>query len=66
MVKWEYITLEFDTKGFSGGLLDINNFNSTLNNCGRDGWELINCFDTNQSYGASRKVIAIFKRQIEL
>lgn len=64
MIQWEYKTLEFDTTGFTGGLLDIRVFNERLNDCGRDGWELINCFDTNQSYGASKKVIAILKRQI--
>ncbi|HHV98956.1 MAG TPA: DUF4177 domain-containing protein [Clostridiaceae bacterium] len=63
MDKWEYKTIEFKTKGFVGGLLDISAFNEALNNCGRDGWELVSCFDTNQSYGASRKVIAVFKRQ---
>ena len=63
MIQWEYKTIEFKTKGFVGGILDINTFNESLNNCGRDGWELVSCFDTNQSYGASRKVIAVFKRQ---
>jgi len=63
MVQWEYKTLEFEAKGFAGGLLDISAFNEALNNCGRDGWELVSCFDTNQSYGATRKVIAVFKRQ---
>lgn len=63
MASWEYKTVEFDTKGFSGGILEISTFNESLNNCGRDGWELVSCFDTNQSYGASRKVIAVFKRE---
>lgn len=63
MIQWEYKTIEFETKGFSGGLLDIHTFNVSLNEYGKDGWELVNCFDTNQSYGASRKVIAVFKRQ---
>ena len=63
MIQWEYKTIEFKTKGVVGGILDINTFNESLNNCGRDGWELVSCFDTNQSYGASRKVIAVFKRQ---
>lgn len=64
MVQWEYKTLEFTTTGFSGGILNINEFNNTLNNYGNDGWELVSCFDTNQSHGASRKVIAVLKRQI--
>lgn len=64
MTYWEYKTVEFSTRGFSGGLLDINNFNSVLNEYGRNGWELVSCFDTNQSHGASRKVIAVFKRSL--
>lgn len=66
MISWEYKTIQFDTKGFAGGVLDINMFNESLNNNGTDGWELVSCFDTNQSYGASRKVIAVFKRQKQL
>lgn len=64
MIYWEYKTLEFSTTGFSGGKLDINSFNSILNEHGRNGWELVSCFDTNQSYGASRSVIAVFKRSL--
>jgi hypothetical protein len=62
MQKWEYKTLAFDTKGFAGGLLDIDLFNDTLNKYGYEGWELVSCFDTNQAQGASRKVIAVLKR----
>ena len=63
MTSWEYKTIEFDTKGWGGGLLDITMFNEALNNNGREGWELVNCFVTNQTQGVSRKVIAVFKRQ---
>jgi hypothetical protein len=66
MISWEYKTLEFGTTGWVGGLLDINIFNESLNNVGKDGWELVNCFDTNQAQGASRKVIAVFKRQKQI
>ncbi len=62
MHMWEYKTVEFETTGFMGGKLDIHTFNQTLNELGRDGWELVSCFDTNQSQGASRLVIAVFKR----
>jgi len=64
MTYWEYKTVKFATSRFSGGKIDINKFNSILNEHGRDGWELVSCFDTNQSYGASRFVIAVFKRPI--
>lgn len=63
MTIWEYKTLEFATRGFwVGGILDINMFNQVLNQCGHEGWELVNCINTTQHQGASRKVIAVFKR----
>lgn len=62
MQKWEYITLDFETKGFAGGLLDIDLFNETLNSYGNEGWELVSCFVTSMGQGASRKVIAVMKR----
>ena len=39
--QWEYKTLEFDSKGFVGGVLDITRFDESLNASGRDGWELV-------------------------
>lgn len=64
MLQWEYKVLDFETRGFAGGLLDISTFHETLNGYGREGWELVNCFDTNQAQGASRRVIAVMKRQL--
>ncbi|HHU78035.1 MAG: DUF4177 domain-containing protein [Caldicoprobacterales bacterium] len=66
MNNWEYKTLQFDTKGFSGGILDVESFNETLNRYGSNGWELVSCFGTNQSYGASRYILAVLKRQVRL
>jgi hypothetical protein len=66
MTNWEYKTLKFDTKGFTGGIIETDDFNDRLNGYGRDGWELVSCFTTNQSYGSSRHVIAVLKRQIRL
>ena len=62
MKKWEYRTIKVDTKGMLGGILDTTAFDAVLNQLGTDGWELVAAFDTNQSYGASREAIAIFKR----
>ncbi len=63
MTRWEYRTLKFETRGFAGGILDTDTFNEILNRYGSEGWELVSCFDTNQSQGASRYVIAVLKRQ---
>lgn len=66
MEKWEYRTIKVQTKGFSGGILEIQNFDTELNRMGVEGWELISCFDTNQSYGQTREVIAVFKRKLDI
>lgn len=63
MEKWEYHTVKFHTGGFFGGKLDEVEFQKMLNNMGEEGWELISCFDTNLSQGASREVITVFKRR---
>jgi hypothetical protein len=64
MDRWEYRTIKVMTKGFTGGILEIQSFDSELNKMGAEGWELISCFDTNQSYGQTREVIAVFKRKM--
>lgn len=60
--SWEYKTIALAAHGFLGGKLDLKAFESMLNELGRDGWELVNAFDTNQGYGQTRDVIAVFKR----
>ena len=63
MDQWEYKTMKMDTTGFLGGLLNIEAFDERLNELGEQGWELVAAFDTNQSHGASREAIAVFKRR---
>lgn len=64
MTRWEYKTIKLGTTGFLGGILDASAFEQLLNNLGRDGWELVSAFDTNQSYGQTRDVVAVFKRPV--
>jgi hypothetical protein len=59
---WEYKSVALAAHGFLGGKLDLVAFDALLNSLGRDGWELVNAFDTNQSHGATRDVVAVFKR----
>lgn len=61
-MEWEYKVLKTDTTGFAGGKVNENKFEQILNEWGRQGWELVNAFDTNQNYGASRHIVSIFKR----
>ena len=62
--RWEYKTLQFGVKGMMGGILDLGQFEGELNRMGNDGWELVTCFDTNYGQGASRYVMAVFKRKV--
>lgn len=61
-MKWEYKTIKLATTGFSGGKLNERLLDERMNELGEQGWELVSAFDTNQSYGASRDVVAVFKR----
>ena len=66
MEKWEYSTKKMQTKGFTGGILEIQDFDTELNKMGSEGWELVSCFGTNQSYGQTREVIVVFKRKMNI
>lgn len=63
MDRWEYRTLKFKIKGFSGGILETEDFNNELNRLGDKGWELVSSFTTNAANGYSRDAVAIFKRR---
>ncbi|WP_195575232.1 DUF4177 domain-containing protein [Paenibacillus sp. 1001270B_150601_E10] len=63
MEQWEYRTLKYATGGFLGGKIDEQEFQDELNEFGSQGWELVSCFDTSQSQGASRDIIVVFKRR---
>ena len=65
-MQWEYETVKLGTKGFwMGGDLDVTEFTTMLNDLGRDRWELVSAFDTNQGHGQTRDVVAVFKRPME-
>jgi hypothetical protein len=62
-MNWEYKILKLETKGFFGGKIDDSQLEKLFNELGRQGWELVNVFTTNQAQGQSRNVIAVFKRR---
>jgi hypothetical protein len=69
MSHWEYnvIAYEPDTGFFSlGGKVDPADMRERLNQLGREGWELVSSFDTAFGKGATRNVVFVFKRIIEL
>jgi hypothetical protein len=62
--RFEYRSVMLEPGGFLGGKVDQTKFEAELNRMGQDGWELVSAFDTNQSYGATRFVVAVFKREV--
>ncbi len=63
MDRWEYKTIKFKLKGFSGGVLEEDDFDYELNKWGEQGWELVSCFTSNAAQGYSRDAITVFKRK---
>lgn len=61
-MRWEYKTIKLATKGFMGGKFDENVLDEYMNELGRQEWELVAAFDTNQGTGETRDVVVIFKR----
>ena len=64
MKYFEYKTIKLGTTGWlAGGNLDEKKLDEHMNALGRQGWELVSAFDTNQAHGQSKDVVAIFKRE---
>jgi hypothetical protein len=64
MTKWEYQTLKVEPGGWFGGKVDTDDLRAEMNRMGAEGWELVSAFDTASGQGASREVVAIFKRPL--
>jgi len=64
-MRWEYKSVKLAAGGFLGGKVDENDLDAYMNAFGRQGWDLVTAFDTNQSYGQTRDVIMLFKRPME-
>jgi hypothetical protein len=65
MEKFEYKTLFTDAKGALGGKVDQDAFEDDLNHMGLQGWELVSTVSAAQSYGSTRWIISVFKRQLQ-
>jgi len=63
MERFEYKVMTYDTKGFFGGNVEVQQIEDQLNLLGNDGWEMVSCTTTNQSYGSSKSIVCIFKRK---
>jgi hypothetical protein len=64
-MNWEYRTVKLAAENSFwgvGGKLDVTTLDQMMNDIGRDGWELVAAFDTNQIYGTTKDAVLIFKR----
>ena len=53
----------YDPSGFFGGNVQPNQIEYQLNMLGNDGWEMISCTSSNQSYGSTKSLVCIFKKR---
>lgn len=65
MERFEYKTLFTDAKGILGGKVNQAEFEKELRDLGLQGWELVSSVPAAQSYGSTRWIISIFKRQLQ-
>ncbi len=61
-MKFEYKTIKFATSGLMGGDVKTDKFDEYLNELGCQGWELVNAVGTNVGNGATKYIVAIFKK----
>ena len=64
MKKYEYKTQVIDAKGLWGGKINVGEFNNSLNEMGRDGWELVGTTASNEAAGRTASFICVFKREL--
>ena len=65
MERWEYKTIKIKMTGFTGGTLEVEDFDYELNTLGTQGWELVSCFQTTGGQGYGKDAIAVFKKRKE-
>ena len=66
IMKWEYEVLSFEAGGFwsGGGSIEKDELQNSMNELGKEDWELVSIFDTNKNQGETRDVVAVFKREL--
>ncbi|MCR4669092.1 MAG: DUF4177 domain-containing protein [Clostridia bacterium] len=65
MKTFEYKVVTYDPHGFFGGSVEVGQIENQLNLLGGEGWEMVSCTSSNQSYGSTRSLVCIFKRRTD-
>ena len=64
MARWEYKTVEVKMKGWLQKKLNPDEVDETLNELGRQGWELVNAEGWTTMQGATCAGVYTFKRPL--
>ena len=63
-MQWEYKILKYEIdRGFIDVSIDEHKWEEEINILGKDGWELINSYSTNDTDGMTNHVLMTFKRE---
>ena len=67
-MKWEYAVYVVELATFlaRGGQVDPQHLHAALNAYGGDGWELCSTVETNVHHGATRSLVFVFKRPVNV
>ena len=60
---YEYKTLSYETRGFSGGKIDTETVSDELSALGAQGWRVIKCFTTAVGSGGTHSVFFLLERK---
>jgi hypothetical protein len=62
---FEYKILKSADEGWFSVHFDWNKVQKSLNDLGKEGWELVSTLDINAAQGYSKEVVFLLKRRVE-
>ena len=65
MKNFEYKTLSYEASGWVDSKIDVSEIDNKLNELAKERWELDKCFPIAESYGRTKRIVMIFKRETE-
>ena len=63
MVQWEYKSVKVPVQSWMGSDVNTIALDDEFNRLGERGWEMIAAVELSAQGGASREIVAVFKRE---